>query len=751
MRILQLALNPYGCFGNLLVNFAEDRNFYALYGPNEAGKSTVLRAFVNLLYGIPKDTRDVHTYDAPTLRIGALIKASSGKQLEFLRRKGNRDTILDKSNNLPLADNVLGEYLSEATRELFTNMFAISHEKLLEGGKLLLSLEGDAGASIFAAGAGLLELRNVLKRLDEKAEQLFKPGGKIPFINSKINEFTKAKADIARYAVLPARWQQLERQLDDKIAEQDTLQRNLLNLQEKKAQLERVKRVLPQLAVITEFESELDKLGKFVMLPERAKNERLVASKQKMMASDNIKKANDDIEELEKQIENLRSPEELLAQADTIIEIHKNIGKYRSARKDLPELYAKVEALETDAANYLRKIDPGLALDKAGQLVIPEDKAELIKILVKDRATIQSVMENIKVNIASAELDQKAIADDIDKIGILVDPTKLVIEIEATKKQGDPGSTLDTARANIKTLKEDTLLQLKKLGLEVARIEEAEELHFPLVETIEHYAEIFIDYGADSKVVNQARETSREKERTANAELEKLQLYIGDIPTVDDLRDARRNRQEIWGTVRLQLGVAGGTAREGLAIVSNQSLEQYEISVDEADKVADRLYQNEEHVTRKAQLISDRHEVEIKLDDLKEKIESLDSRFATHELEWISIWKPIGIPPKTPAEMRGWLAEYRKQEDNMRKIREEENNAKSLESMILRSRKILNSLIEEIGELPGSEEESMSSLLDRAVCITENIKEAVTTQAARSQINIRCIPAQRGCPAGHPE
>ena len=183
-----------------------------------------------------------------------------------------------------LADNVLDEYLSEATRELFTNMFAISHEKLLEGGKLLLSLEGDAGTSIFAAGAGLLELRNVLKKLDEKAEQLFKPGGKIPFINSKISEFTKAKADISRYSVLPARWQQLERQLDEKNAEQNVLQKNLSKLKEKKDQLERVKRVLPQLATITEFESELDKLGKFVMLPESAKNERLVASKQKMMA-----------------------------------------------------------------------------------------------------------------------------------------------------------------------------------------------------------------------------------------------------------------------------------------------------------------------------------------------------------------------------------------------------------------------------------------------------------------------------------
>ena len=59
MKINRLQLIAYGPFSGTTLDFSNHQvGFHLMYGPNEAGKSTALRALRNVLFGIPVRTPD---------------------------------------------------------------------------------------------------------------------------------------------------------------------------------------------------------------------------------------------------------------------------------------------------------------------------------------------------------------------------------------------------------------------------------------------------------------------------------------------------------------------------------------------------------------------------------------------------------------------------------------------------------------------------------------------------------------------
>src|SRR5438034_1310217 len=96
MRIARLDLLAFGSFAAQKLVFGRKPGAIELvYGPNEAGKSTTLRAISALLFGIPERTRDAHRHVASELRVGALLESREGKNLEIVRRKGRKGTLRD--------------------------------------------------------------------------------------------------------------------------------------------------------------------------------------------------------------------------------------------------------------------------------------------------------------------------------------------------------------------------------------------------------------------------------------------------------------------------------------------------------------------------------------------------------------------------------------------------------------------------------------------------------------------------------
>src|SRR5580765_2521411 len=143
MKLTHLHLIAFGCFTDVQLDFAADgKNFHVIYGLNEAGKSTTLRALTGLFYGIPVRTQDAFLHEAKDLRIAAELQTSDGSKSSFVRRKGQRDTLLNLEGK-PIAESLLLERLGGVSEQIFGTVFRLDHPMLVQGGEDLLSGKGE--------------------------------------------------------------------------------------------------------------------------------------------------------------------------------------------------------------------------------------------------------------------------------------------------------------------------------------------------------------------------------------------------------------------------------------------------------------------------------------------------------------------------------------------------------------------------------------------------------------------------------
>ena len=177
MRFRRLGIPAYGPFTDLALEFpageaARPADFHLIYGRNEAGKSSLLRAIRDLLYGIHAQTADNFLHDYKALLITAEIENRAGQRLAVQRRKGLRNTLLDAAGTA-LGDTALVPFLGPVDREFFTTMFGLGARELREGAHELLQGRGDLGQALFSASLAGTPIHRVREALDGEARKLF--------------------------------------------------------------------------------------------------------------------------------------------------------------------------------------------------------------------------------------------------------------------------------------------------------------------------------------------------------------------------------------------------------------------------------------------------------------------------------------------------------------------------------------------------------------------------------------------------
>ena len=205
MRLLQLHLKAVGPFTGVELDLsAGQHGLHLIYGPNEAGKTSALRALSHLLFGFPSRTPDdfIHPYDQ--LRVGGTLRHSDGEVLEIVRRKGNKNTLRDADDAATVAPERLERFLGGVDQDTFETLFGIDHARLKQAGEEIRTGQGQLGELLFAAGTGLAGLGQAQQRLQERLDALFKPRGQNQRINQALAEYRVSQDEIKRFQ-LPER------------------------------------------------------------------------------------------------------------------------------------------------------------------------------------------------------------------------------------------------------------------------------------------------------------------------------------------------------------------------------------------------------------------------------------------------------------------------------------------------------------------------------------------------------------------
>jgi chromosome segregation protein len=172
MRLDRLDLPAYGHFTNRTLAFAADARLHVVYGANEAGKSTILAAISDLLFGY-KAKDHPYTFLHPKPLLGGRIRRDDGTVLEFVRQRSNRGAgLVSPDQRAALDDGALAAFLLGVGKDEFERLHSLNHARLRDGGAELLKPDSDIGRKLFAAGTGLDDLSRVEASLAADIERL---------------------------------------------------------------------------------------------------------------------------------------------------------------------------------------------------------------------------------------------------------------------------------------------------------------------------------------------------------------------------------------------------------------------------------------------------------------------------------------------------------------------------------------------------------------------------------------------------
>lgn len=178
MRLDRLDLTRYGRFTGTTLRFAAppagSPDLHIVYGPNEAGKSTLFSAWLDLLFGIPSRSPYVFRHDGPTMLIGAGL-TDAGATREVRRVKKTRDSLLD-GHDSPIPEATLQAMLGGLGRENYNSMFSLDKSTMERGGESILASRGDLGEMLFSASAGLSQLTPRLEALRADLDSFHRSG-----------------------------------------------------------------------------------------------------------------------------------------------------------------------------------------------------------------------------------------------------------------------------------------------------------------------------------------------------------------------------------------------------------------------------------------------------------------------------------------------------------------------------------------------------------------------------------------------
>ena len=263
MIIERLDLLAFGKFTNVSLDFsATPKQFHLVYGPNESGKSTCLRAITSLLFGMEHRTTDNYLHNHAQMRVGGVF-VDGDKSLHCIRRRGRKATLRASDDQEIVDETILQSMLGGIDREAFLTRFGLTRTELVDGGAAILAGEGDLGEILFAAGAGITQLRAVQAELKESRDRLFVPRGS-RVINQSIKEFDEHRKQLRSAQIQPAQFNELRDRLQSQRQVTDRLDAKVQSLATELSLWRAYDQALP---LMPEWKSTIEQLASVADVP----------------------------------------------------------------------------------------------------------------------------------------------------------------------------------------------------------------------------------------------------------------------------------------------------------------------------------------------------------------------------------------------------------------------------------------------------------------------------------------------------
>lgn len=659
MRIKRLDLIAFGPFTEQTLDVGDGTpGLHVIHGPNEAGKSSALRALKAWLFGIENRSTDDFIHDYTQMRVGGTLELLSGEEVSCVRRKGYKGTLLDPKTGDPIDDDALSALLPGLSQDLFSRLHGIDHAALVEGGRAILAQTGDVGRSLFGAAMGGAQLRNdLLERLRAEAADLFRPAASTKVINSHCAKLKAIKRNVSDTIVPVGKWKKLQKEFREAQQAVADVEEEIGRANHRQSKLRRFKTVSGSLTERREILERQAELGEVLLLPEDFGGRRRKTLERRAQAQEQLEKAVGKLERLDAEAKGLAVATDLLDNEGGIEGLQEQLGAVQKSIRDRPVLDGKRREHRNRAEALLKKIRPDLEIDAAETLrpLLTKEKP-LTSLAGKGRLLSQKtehVDETLR-GLLEEDAELRRELDETPESEGELSPLKRAVK--AARKPGDLDGRVREAQDAVSKLEGTCERELSRLGRFKGSLAELAAQALPDSATVDAFEERFTELNDKARQRTEREDELKQELGEVQSDLERL-LRLEDVPSPDDLKVARTHRDEGWVLVRrryVEDQDVGPAATE--YDVEHDLPDAYEMAVAAADGVGDRMLQEAAEVQERIQLETRIKKLHADLSALRDR--AADHTAAEEELgsEWKGLWREIADEAGTPKEMRQWLS-----------------------------------------------------------------------------------------------
>lgn len=641
MRLERLDLTRYGRFTDRSLVFAPPApgapDLHIIYGPNEAGKSTLFSAWLDLLFGIPMRTRYDFLHPGPTMQIGAGL-SHTGAALDVRRLKRNSASLVDR-HDAGLPEAALQAMLGGLSRDGYSAMFSLDDETLEKGGDSILANRGDLGEMLFSASAGLSGLAPQLESLRADLDGFHRSGKRSGWLYDAKKQLADLDKQRRETEVSAGALQKLLREAQaaeevwrDARGREEAAQADLDRLQE-------LAGTLPLLAQLSGLE---DRLGPLQLLPDASPEVQERFAQIEDDRRDLTNRRRDRalrLQGLEESRAALAADPDTLGQATAIEAAEALRSEHDTAVKDLPRRRSEVEEADARVRALLAQLGQHGA--RAEDLCLPNARISALRALLTVRSglsgTATTAAQETKKAAALLEREHERLGDP----GPAEDEAALAALLARLRAQ-DPADALARAmrdRDQARSRQDSALATLT-----------------PWTGDGDALATLAVPPGWQVGEWEKGQETARQQEldarRDAGVQREELSRLQSEAAgrgaaqaasgmTLADAASARSSREALWATHLTEL--------------SATSAHRFEQALREDDRISALLAEAMAAARREALDLAAQDIAAARLEGAEARLDAALKAQRGIEAEIAAASAELGLPGGTLSDLKSWL------------------------------------------------------------------------------------------------
>ncbi len=748
MRITRFELAAFGPFTGKVLEFAQNAvDLHVIYGVNEAGKSSSLRALRAWLFGFPERTGDDFIHPRTSLLVGGEL--CRGEQcLEFFRRKKRKGDIVDREGN-PLDPALLAPFLGGLDAALFESLYAIDHDTLVQGGRDILARRGELGETLFSAGAGLGSLHKALERMETEKAELYKVRGKNQKINRRIRRHKILHREIRALSCAPEEWQRQADTLARLSRELEEMQERRRQLDRQKTHYQRLLQAAPLLARRKSIRQQLQELGPVRPLPSdfgKRRNDLQQQLRSERQRFDLLQKRKGLILA---ELDRLGPQTTVVTRSAQIESLYQRLGAYKKAKQDRPRLQGMRAVLLKEADQFLQTILPELTLEDVPLLVpLTRHRKKILALAAEHGAQARS-RRDVELRLSALQEELERTGQELEGLPQPVSGARIQAAVDRALKEGDIDQRIDDLDQELSAADRSLLDGVQRLGYWRQGIDALQNAQLVPMAAIRRF-------GAARDELARQKQQLAVQEGEIRDELLRVRTRMrelargGEVPTEKELIRIRKRRDEGWHLLcRHWLG--GENIEPALSdfALEGELHETVFSLIRQADSIGDRLRFEADRVQAFASLQAKEDELTRRKQDNEQAQKKLAAALTEHRENWRLLWQPLALTPAAPDEMADWLSAMEKlqQQASSLTIRREELERMRRVRAELRQA-VVDQLVVHGAEIP--EGETLDPVLTSARSLLAEIEQArrrheqITLEAKQQRVRVRQAERELG-------